>query len=347
MMAGITAARRRRSGGFAPSGNLIFNPNGEGGIEGWINGYNSPNFTTRIGDIDAGLTNFYFGSGYSAAGGNRRQYQIVNIPAAYRDAACRLALSLDYKTEAIQDSARVILRFYSGEDATGDVLSVKWSDKMGPIETKAEFFQNYPVPIGAKSFTVTVFCFHRDGASAGVFFRNVAAVIHPSAVACYPIFAWNVPTELGWTVTTGNIVGSTSSSVTNTHSGDWNLPPAWGGSQANLAYNRLVNVPPAALAMVAAGKGVVELELINWRVNSSDTSRSYVAFLDANDSVLGIVQDAATPQPWSGSPTLQRHSATVPTGTTKFRVGHQFQRNDGSALDATVAQFSATLQTAP
>lgn len=345
MIAGIVAqGGMRQSGGLQPpSANLILNSSGETGIAPWTNEYNSPNFTTRVGDIDAGLVNFFFGD-YTIVTATRMQAQLINIPSEYLpfSGASHLALSLDYGSGA-QDAGRFIVRFYSGVDGSGDVLSNYWSGSLGALVAKLTFSVNIPVPAGAKSFAIIAMCRQLDGAAANVYFRNVSAEIVPSNERCFSIFAWDVPTELGWTVTTGNIVGTTSSSRNNTHSGGFNLPPAWGGAQANLAYYRDIAVPSEAMGIIASGGAEISLTFLNWRVNSSDESRSYVQCLDGSNNVLAVVQDASTPQPWSNSPTIRRLSGAVPAETTKFRVGHQFRRQDGTTNDATVAQFSALL----
>ncbi len=349
-MAGILAQQMRRAGGAPTSPNLIVNPNGDDGIVGWDAELGTA-FTTRVGDVDAGQHNFFFGNTGSLALKTLRQRQIVNVPTEYQSMMGQgtINFSFDYRTttKTVVDYGIATLRCHSGVDGSGDVLAIIWSDDLKSAGAKASYTLAVPAPLGTRSITVAISCRQLDGLNADFYFRNVSVTISPSAGQCVPIFAWNIPAELGWTVTAGNITGSTTTSTTSEFSGIFAVPSAWGGSQANLAYHRDIVLTPAALALVASSNAVARLNLINWRNNSSDKSRSYVQFLGAGDVVLGAVEDAATPRPWLQSPTRQRHNASVPMGTVKFRVGHQFARSDGTVDDAIVAQFSATLEVLP
>lgn len=349
MIAGIMAQQMHQAGGAPTSSNLIVNPSGDDGIFGW-NAELGTYFTTQVGDVEPGLNNFFFGA---PGMGDRalRQKQTMDIPSEIlaQMGEAEVSVSLDYRTglgASEVDFGAVVIRFHSEFGGGGAILSLSWSDDLISTTGKATYAFTTLAPAGTKSITLAMICRHVDGINADLYFRNVSVTITPSSLKCLPIFAWDTPTEAGWTVTAGIITGSTTSTTSSEFSGIFAVPSAWGGSQANLAYHRDIALNPAALAVVSTGNAIARLNLLNWRNNSSDRSRSYVQFLGSGDAVLGVVEDAPSPYSWPRAPTRQRHTAAVPVGTVKFRVGHQFARSDGAVSDAIVAQFSACLESA-
>ena len=333
---------------FAPvagalTGNLITNPSGAVDTTGWTQ-------TLGAGFARSAAGVSMTGTSFIASESDLRAHVrwLQNVPNSTIEGlidagGVTATFSYDYDTiNSDTDRARPRFMFYSGASGGGTLLGTQVFDTE-MADTPTSRSHTVPVPVGTRSISVGFMAYRQSGTELSYYWNNASLILNGGGDKCVAIYVMDAHDTSGWTVT----VGSFTNNLQNTN-GFYGVSMLSGGNNPLLSHSKIISASADALALIATGDAVLHLSRYAFQINASDAVRTYVQCLDASDVVLATINDAASPIAW-GNETIstddkfQTYSGAVPTGTTKFRVGLDFDRNDGTASDARVGQIYVRL----
>lgn len=200
------------------------------------------------------------------------------------------------------------------------------------------------VPAGTRSLTFAILAGRQSGSELSFYFEinSLTLTVGPTyrSSALFSDYKADVTSALtGWTTTTGSITGACTMDAQ-----PFTFAQRHGGSQARLTYNKALTIPAVALVPIAAGLVTARLKRAVFSTNANDASRTFCEFLDAGESVVATLQDAATADPWTTVSTFAEYTVAVPTTAVSARMNFDFVRNDGAVLDARVREAEVLLE---
>lgn len=338
------------NGATYPYSFTLTNPGAEtGDATGWTTLTGTGVFASTSNQATYGFSGTYhFRLDANAAfAESRHPYQ--DIPSShFTDVdAGSVAVTLSYRYAGpgpgSEDPGRFRLEFYSGTGGSGVFLGQTTSDSLIGAGSGFNNTLTSLLPPGTRSVALFAWGTRTSGTELSFYFELTTLTLSSSASRRENLYAMRGSDASGWTV----VSGSGQPPSDNTWS-DWGWGGIYGNSQAAYEIYKEITPSAAALAQIAAGAVSAGLRRYAWNENDDDQSRTYIKCLNSSNTVLATAQDAASPTDWNTTVNVKLATdsgmtVSVPTTTTKFRVGHQFARVDGTVLDAAVGFVDAYL----
>lgn len=315
------------------------NPDAEtGDTTGWTQDFGA-NFGVGTSSPYAGTYKFIMSTDDAYA---EVHHDFIDIPAeAQTDVDSGIvSLNLDiWRTDFTDtDEMRVRMEFYDAVSGGGNCIGIRstnqWSDAN---ETWTNSPYTWEVPPGTRSFAAFMFGRRVTGTELSCYWDEISyELVDNTAVVSETVYTDRGGTDLtGWTVD----LGAGQPPSLNTWS-EWGWTGIYGGSQVEYAIHKDIAVSSlsaAAQSAIAGGTATIHLHRYAWNENADDESRTFIECL-ASSTPVTTIQDAAVPTNWLILPdVLQDASATMDSSTDTIRINHDFDRVDGTVLDAQVA----------
>ena len=304
--------------------------------------------------VSGGLTNrFPNGGTYAFIASTNGNVQVidadaVDIPGGFTDAVddgnAELKVSYLHASFSDGDWGCCRVQFYDAVSGGGNLIGVKHGLHNGGGWISTPYNRLVMIPPGTRSVVFSLICDRTSGTENSFYFDDVTLGIRDTSRNCEILYVDDGTDITGWTVTTGSGQPQTTGAWS-----PWGFDNIYGQDGTAYACNKEITPSSAALTAIAAGGVKLFLDRIAWNENGDDRSRTYVECLDSGDSVLATLEDAASATNWGTAIDFMSDGdkpdqLEVPTGTVKFRYGHDFERADGTVIDAGIGFVDVRLE---